>query len=60
MAGWGIREGAMVNLLSMVGVAESDALALSIIFGLITVLTALPGGLIWLLSSERKSRPDSA
>ena len=59
MAGWGIREGAMVNLLAMVGVAESDALALSIIFGLLTVLTALPGGLVWLLSGERKSRPDS-
>jgi len=60
IAGWGVREGAMVVAFGMIGIERVDALSLSIIFGLLTIAIALPGGLVWLLSTERKSRPDSA
>jgi len=56
IAGWGVREGAMVVALGMIGIARADALSLSIIFGLLTVMTALPGGLVWMFSGERKDR----
>lgn len=48
IAGWGLREGAMVAAFGFVGVAEGDAFVMSILFGLINVVVALPGGLLWL------------
>jgi uncharacterized protein (TIRG00374 family) len=45
IGGWGIREGAMVTLLGLVGVFPSKALALSPILGAMTVLASLPGSL---------------
>jgi len=56
IAGWGIREGAMVVALGMIGIERADALSLSIIFGLLTIFVALPGGFVWLFSGERKDR----
>ena len=44
VAGWGLREGAVVGLLSYVGVGAGDAFALSVIYGLICLAVALPGG----------------
>jgi hypothetical protein len=49
IAGWGVREGAMVAAFAFVGVAEGDAFVMSILFGLLNVVFALPGGLLWLL-----------
>ena len=54
IAGWGIREGAMVVSLGMVGVNSVDALSLSILLGLLGIASGLPGGLLWLLQSYRK------
>lgn len=48
IAGWGLREGAMVVGFGLVGIAASDALAISICFGLASVIASLPGGLLWL------------
>jgi len=55
IAGWGVREGAMIVAFGMIGIERADALSLSIIFGLLTVAVALPGGLVWLNSGERKN-----
>lgn len=52
IAGWGVREGVMVAALGYIGVSAENALVLSILFGLVVVATALPGGLIWLASSD--------
>jgi uncharacterized protein (TIRG00374 family) len=52
IAGWGLREGAMVVGFGLVGVIPSDALAISICFGLANVLLGLPGGLLWLLNRQ--------
>jgi glycosyltransferase 2 family protein len=49
IAGWGVREGAMVAAFAFVGVVEGDAFVMSILFGLIGVVFALPGGLLWLI-----------
>jgi len=48
IAGWGLREGAMVTLFALVGVAQGDSFVVSILFGLISIIVALPGGAIWL------------
>jgi uncharacterized protein (TIRG00374 family) len=54
IAGWGLRESAMVAAFGFIGVAEGDAFVLSLLFGIANVLTTLPGGLIWLFSGERR------
>lgn len=48
IAGWGVREGSMVYAFGLIGVATSDALILSVLYGLLTLVLALPGGLVWL------------
>jgi len=48
LAGWGLREGAMVAALGFVGVAATDAVVLSVIYGLGLVVAALPGAVFWL------------
>jgi uncharacterized membrane protein YbhN (UPF0104 family) len=50
VAGWGVREGAMVTALGLVGVPGHESLALSVCFGLCLVAISLPGGAIWLVS----------
>jgi uncharacterized membrane protein YbhN (UPF0104 family) len=49
VAGWGVREGAMVTALALVGVPGHQSLALSVCFGLCLVAISLPGGVVWLL-----------
>lgn len=48
LAGWGIREGVIVLLLGAVGVAQAEALVMSLAFGLALLLSSIPGGiLLW-------------
>ena len=54
IAGWGVREQAMVTAFALIGVPGEGALALSILFGLIALLFGLPGGVVWLMSADRK------
>lgn len=54
IAGWGVRETAMVTAFGFVGMAGSSALVLSILFGILTMVTALPGGLVFLLAGGRR------
>lgn len=58
IAGWGVREGAMVGILGSIGIASDSALMLSILFGVTTVAISLPGGLVWLASSDRRMPKD--
>jgi uncharacterized protein (TIRG00374 family) len=60
VGGWGIREGAMVVLLAGVGVAAEGALALSVLFGVTSILVSLPGALIWLGGGYRRTDLDEA
>ena len=52
-AGWGIREGALIALFMMIGVDEHLVLAMSLLYGIILILSALPG-LFFYLTSQHK------
>lgn len=52
MAGWGVREGAMITALGFAGVSSTDALVLSLVFGLVVLVFGLPGGALWFVRSR--------
>ncbi len=47
-AGWGIRELGAIGLYGIAGVEPEAATALSVLFGLVLLVTGIPGGLLWL------------
>jgi glycosyltransferase 2 family protein len=47
LAGWGVREAALVVLLTEYGVVRSDAFAVSVLFGMLLIVAALPGAVAW-------------
>jgi uncharacterized protein (TIRG00374 family) len=53
IAGWGVRESATVLGFGFIGVAAADALALSVVFGLVQIAIGLPGGIVWLMQKRR-------
>jgi hypothetical protein len=55
MAGWGPRELGSVILFGTVGIAESDALAMAVLFGIILLVSGLPGAIMFLMSTSRRS-----
>jgi hypothetical protein len=57
IAGWGLRELAVISLLGNHGVAPEKALLFSVCFGLALAIASLPGALVWLLYSFKPSRP---
>lgn len=48
LAGWGIREGALVALFSLIGADKATILTLSILYGLMQIVVSLPGFIIYL------------
>ena len=58
ISGWGVREGAFAAGFGLVGVAATDAIVLSVLFGLLNMLVGLSGGLVWL--ARRQPRPTRA
>jgi uncharacterized protein (TIRG00374 family) len=50
IAGWGVREGAMVVAFGFINVPAGAAFAVSILFGLTLAAASLPGSLLWWLS----------
>jgi uncharacterized protein (TIRG00374 family) len=54
IAGWGVREGVMVMGFGYLGVDPDTALALSILYGLLMLVVALPGLIDWLWSKAIK------
>jgi glycosyltransferase 2 family protein len=46
IAGWGLREGAVVAVFALVGVPMDGALLMSVLLGLLLLLVSLPGGLV--------------
>lgn len=60
IAGWGVREGAFVVGFSYVGLGSTDALTLSVLFGVLNLVVRLPGVLVWLLVPDDTSRARSS
>lgn len=54
IAGWGVRESSMVVAFGYAGLAQSDGLALSILFGLTSFAVGAIGGVIWIASGLRR------
>ena len=54
IAGWGVREGAMVAAFGLIGVSQEGAVVLSLLAGVLAIITSLPGGIIWLMSGYRQ------
>jgi uncharacterized protein (TIRG00374 family) len=53
IAGWGVRESAMILAFGYAGLAESDGLIVSIAYGLTGVGVGAIGGLVWVASGYR-------
>lgn len=56
VAGWGVRENVMVAALAFAGAESSEALALSILFGLALLALSLVGAVVWLIQGRADSR----
>ncbi len=53
IAGWGVREGAMVAAFAYAGLPQSDGLLVSILFGVSYLMLGVLGGLVWVLGGQR-------
>lgn len=47
VAGWGVREGAFVIGFGLFSISPGEALAVSIVFGIISLIAGLTGGIVW-------------
>lgn len=56
IAGWGVREGAMVVAFGFLNVPASAAFAVSVLFGLTLAVASLPGSLFWWLGGYSAKR----
>ncbi|PHQ80400.1 MAG: hypothetical protein COB66_04870 [Coxiella sp. (in: Bacteria)] len=52
MAGWGVRESAMVLLGAAIGIHHPAALAISLIYGMTSIVTSLPGFYLYFIHKD--------
>lgn len=57
VGGWGVRESAFVVGFNLFGVNATDAFALSVLFGVASLLAGLPGGLMWWFNRRQNEAP---
>lgn len=55
IAGWGVREGAMVGLFSLIGADKTAVLMMSLLYGIMLIVVSLPGLVVFLQGRQRKS-----
>ncbi len=53
LAGWGIREGAMVGFFVLIGADRSQVLSFSLLSGLVALVASMPGLIIYLVQKNR-------
>jgi uncharacterized membrane protein YbhN (UPF0104 family) len=59
IAGWGVRESAMVTAFGYAGLPQSDGLLISLLFGASSLVLGVVGGLTWIATpARRESRID--
>jgi uncharacterized protein (TIRG00374 family) len=58
IGGWGVRETAMIAMLSLIGISQEAALMLSIELGILNIINSLPGGAFWMSYRKRKGKAD--
>lgn len=49
IAGWGVRESFFVSAYGVLGIAAPQAIAVSVVFGLLIIVSSVPGGILWLI-----------
>jgi hypothetical protein len=54
IGGWGVRESAFVTGFGLVGASASDAIVLSVLFGILNLVVRLPGALVWLAATNHQ------
>jgi uncharacterized membrane protein YbhN (UPF0104 family) len=54
IAGWGVREGAMIAAFTYAGLSQSDGLLVSLLYGAGNLVLGVAGGLVWIATSERR------
>jgi hypothetical protein len=53
IAGWGVREGAMMTVFSYAGLLNADGLIVSILYGAGLFAVGAAGGLVWILGADQ-------
>jgi hypothetical protein len=56
IGGWGVRETVMAVAFSFLGLAETDGVIVSVLFGAGAFIVGAVGGLVWILSAEKAAR----
>jgi len=56
IAGWGVREGVLVGLFSLIGADKTVVLMMSLAYGILLILASLPGLAVF-LNSRRQRQP---
>jgi uncharacterized membrane protein YbhN (UPF0104 family) len=59
IAGWGVREGAMVVAFSYINIPADGAFAVSVLFGLTLAAASLPGSLLWWFGGYSRNRVET-
>ena len=54
IAGWGVREGAMMTAFSYAGLLNSDGLIVSVLYGAGLFAVGAMGGLVWILGADHR------
>lgn len=52
LAGWGVREGALIGLFTILGADKSIILSLSVLYGIILIVASLPGLQVYLIGKK--------
>lgn len=59
IAGWGVREGALVSLFSLIGADKTVVLLMSLVYGVLLILASSPGLVVFLKSRRRPPGTDA-
>ena len=60
IAGWGVRESSMIAAFALAGLAQSDGLTLSILYGATSFVVGVIGGMVSIASGLRVRSFDQA
>ncbi|TAI61957.1 lysylphosphatidylglycerol synthase transmembrane domain-containing protein [Bradyrhizobium sp. Leo170] len=58
IAGWGVREASMGLAFGYAGLAVNEGVNVSLLFGAVSFIVGAFGGLVWILSAEKKAQGD--
>jgi hypothetical protein len=54
IAGWGVREGALVGLFSLIGADKTTVLMMSLLYGIALIIVSIPGLIVFLQGRQHR------